>query len=156
MPTNRRRRTRGREGVYIDGHRAVLLRGVHAVLDLDVDAPRFRLVNGNRYPDLDIDALRKAWIDDGLREELLPQFIEENPGHRPHAWHVFDAPEPRRAPQWYYDNIKAGMFYGDSLLGAVDPGVLEDETDYLERVGVLTNGEREQVNDCRDTATTGS
>src|SRR5262245_53396519 len=42
----------------------------------------------------DYDAMRQGWED--LRGELLPKFIESNPGQRPHAWWLFDAPERRR------------------------------------------------------------
>ncbi|HWL93850.1 MAG TPA: hypothetical protein VNT79_09970, partial [Phycisphaerae bacterium] len=39
-------------------------------------------------------AKREAW--ECLRDELLPKWIEENPGSRPWAWWAFDAPERRR------------------------------------------------------------
>jgi len=37
---------------------------------------------------------RAAWDD--LRDELLPGFIEEYPGHRPWAWWRYDSPPPHR------------------------------------------------------------
>src|SRR5262249_52348395 len=41
----------------------------------------------------DSEGMREAWEEYG--EALTALFIEYLPGHRPKAWYMFDAPEPR-------------------------------------------------------------
>jgi hypothetical protein len=64
------------------------------------------------------EAARRAWFE--LWQDLLPLFIDVNPGCRPWAWWQWDAPEP----------------IGDG----------ETEYDYLKRHGLLTPEETETLN----------
>ena len=84
MPRVRRRPKRRRIG-YTKGQVEHLLSGYQSCGD-DFG----REVRGT----LDVEAMREAWIT--LRDELLPQWIAENPGTRPYAWWQFDAPERRQ------------------------------------------------------------
>ncbi len=84
MPRVRRRPKRRRIG-YTKGQVEHLLRG-YTFLGDDFG----REVRGT----LDVEAMWEAWIT--LRDELLPQWIAENPGTRPYAWWQFDAPERRQ------------------------------------------------------------
>ena len=87
MPTKRRRRAQGRRETVSDAVLHVLETGepkaeeAHDLLDLH------RLVGRNET------ALRAVWVEH--REEILEDFIDENPGRRPWAWWKYDAPEPR-------------------------------------------------------------
>ena len=133
-----KRRIRQRAG-YSDGHRAVLLDGLTAVFDPTEDASGFALplTAPQRFPVVDLVATKDAWCE--LRNTLLPQFIRDNPGRRPWGWHMFDAPSPRRAPEWYFVDLREGFLHRD------DPDMLEPEAEYLERIGVLAVEEQDQL-----------
>ncbi len=56
-----------------------------------------RTGRGDHFNDLfdgDLSSSRsKAWAE--FRDEILPEFIAKQPGHRPHAWWQFDSPGRR-------------------------------------------------------------
>jgi len=85
MPTTRRRRRQGRRDEPI------------------TDALRMFFETGQLPPGAplkdqllmrDSSSARRVWRE--YRAELLPEFVVEHPGTRPHAWWRFDAPEPSR------------------------------------------------------------
>jgi hypothetical protein len=106
----------------------------------------------------DDELLREAWEIVGA--DLLREHIEERPGTRPWGWWAFGpgAEEDRRviageleAGDWYppweggkrrsYFG-KPSVFSGRSLLSGVR---FETELAYLERLGLLAEGERERA-----------
>lgn len=106
----------------------------------------------------DMVAMRAAWED--LRDELLPQWIADNPFTRPMGWLLFDATEPRirvvceqalEAKEVAEQLKKRGDFrhcYFKSLnvrLDAEDTrgdeSAFETEKQYLARLGTLTPAE---------------
>lgn len=112
-------------------------------------------------------AMRAAW--DSVRSELLDGWITDNPGTRPFAWWRYDAPEPRQRidgkPHPFGDpsrlavvaNLRATndaddwlcraacrLSFGTPTLAGLGEGFASYETQaaYLERLGLLTDGER--------------
>ena len=100
-------------------------------------------------------ARRTAWFEHG--DELLADYIRENPGKRPWAWWRYEAPEPRRrlggastsseeaphCPDW-----ARGSSFGKPRVWAGDvceenPPRFESEAVYLERLGLLSDEELE-------------
>ena len=57
--------------------------------------------NSGLHP-VSVGQLSEVWAE--LRDELLPAWIEDNPGTRPYAWWECEAPEPRR-------DGESGYFY---------------------------------------------
>ena len=121
------------------------------------------------YPAFESEQLaRHCWED--LRDEVLADWIAERPGTRPYAWWKYDAPERRqclnqvhpfddpereehiaqmleRSPnmetQSFYE-----LYYGTpgSLVAPNDFSCLfETESDYLARLDLLTEYEREEI-----------
>ncbi len=150
----RRRRAKRRRTGYSETEIEQLLSG-H---DWSFAGPTF---GSERNGTLDVEAMREAWHE--LRGELLPKWIAEHPGTRPHGWWRFDASERRRridGPAHPFDNpardalvIQWGhstrdayrLWFGkpSSLIGLDDFGaVYETEVEFLERLGLLTNDER--------------
>jgi hypothetical protein len=95
---------------------------------------------------------------DKFRDDVLPDYIEWHPGHRPWGWWEFDAPEPRRcvsgpgafafrnddAPDWT-KHLHFGM---PAVHGGDDwdnPSHYESQAAYLDRLGLLTDDEREAL-----------
>ncbi|MDZ4779595.1 MAG: hypothetical protein SGJ19_05025 [Planctomycetia bacterium] len=119
------------------------------------------------------DDWREAW--QAMKDELLPAFIQQCPGQRPWAWWKFEATERRQPAdgkphpfddperQAHLDRIAASMpvedreaYYASCnelyfglprcLCIKADFGRLyEDQATYLERLGLLTDAEREFI-----------
>ena len=131
MPTNRRQRRYERRPPAEYSERTI-----EKLLSGD-DWPMF---DG---PDLDDDELRKVWRQ--LRPELLDRHIKKKPGTRPWAWwrwestepreQVSDGPEPIGPPDWFGKPSR--------YLGQPPENMYESQVDYLERLGLLTDDERE-------------
>jgi hypothetical protein len=103
------------------------------------------------------DAWKQAWQQ--LRSELLREFIAENPGKRPFAWWKFDAPEPMRRLIEGYDfqadpevsriprDLVNGWYSAGGWEEFRDPPIIETESAYLDRHGLLTAAERKTLGD---------
>ena len=158
MPRLRRRKHR-RRTEYNEHHRSALLTGNAYFC--------FRTKGDLRNNDL--VAMREAW--EYLKDGLLPEFIEENPGERPWAWWEFDSPErrlrtddkphpfdnPGRIKYCQEISEKPGageqylkrvynLTYGrpSNLVGYDDSeAVYESDVEYLFRLNLLTVEERE-------------
>ena len=78
-------------------------------------------------------------------DEAFPE--PKGPGHRPAAWWWFDAPEPKRpiAHERVFERPASGscLDYRGAVVG-VEP-VLELEEQYLARLGLLSDAEREYL-----------
>lgn len=133
MPTNRRRRLQRQRPDIVSPRTIQRLESGH-----DFDA----LFDG---PDLTEEELREAW--EQLRETILADFIAKNPGRRPWAWWEYDAPEPRRqiapGPKPVGDDRWFGM--PRCYRGVPPPEMYESEADYLDRLELLTDQERETL-----------
>jgi hypothetical protein len=101
-------------------------------------------------------AVEAAWNE--VRDEILPRYVLENPGRRPWAWWIFDAPEPTRRLHGGFDAFAKGpranlideiLRFGCGWYTSVgidemaDPPIVETEAGYLERHGLLTDHERD-------------
>ncbi len=84
----------------------------------------------------DDDELRAEW--EQLRDELLPEFIAKNPGHRPWAWWRFSAPTPHNRPLHIEFQVGGVRKRNRLPLGG-------ECRSYLEEHGLLTNEEREAL-----------
>lgn len=141
---------------YQPGHLRVLLHG--SVFWPD-QAPGFYRPGFGVYhaEALDLAAVKKVWK--ALGAELLERWIAENPGTRPFAWWLFDAPEPRRrmltgpkvlwvdsltcppnARKWWF-GVPACTSGGDHEQKIV----FESQAAFLERHGLLTEAERKAL-----------
>ena len=133
MPTNRRsRRLERRETTFSERTRANLLHG-H-------DWPMLR------GEPMDDDELAEAW--GVLGDELLAAFIAEQPGCRPWAWWRWQAPEPRLQINDGPEPLPGhGLWFGKprGYTGQPPEDMFEPEAEYLERLGLLTAGEREAL-----------
>ena len=112
------RRPKDRRESYGPGHVEQLLTGQ------SLKGPSFSASGrvGCRWRDpLTCEAARAAWAE--LRDELLPQFIEANPGRRPAAW-------------WYYEQGRLPPRGGDDA-----------QFHYLREHGLLSDAEREALSD---------
>jgi hypothetical protein len=97
------------------------------------------------------EAFKLAWQVHG--EELLEEFVAENPGQRPFAWWVLehkkerpiaDSHEPYGA-EWAQHLREKNMFgylHGNAFGGRDFTPLVEPEENYLDRHGLLTNEER--------------
>ena len=116
---------------------------------------------------LDVQGMRRGWDD--LRDELLPTWIVDRPGTRPHAWWLFDAPEPRRRIDGLphpWDNperwvrvkglpfrtvlatYKLSFGKPSSWLSTDDRDAeYETEIDYLDRLDLFVGRERQRLID---------
>jgi hypothetical protein len=70
--------------------------------------------------------VRDAW--ERRRTDLLPRFVAQYPGHRPHGWWLVDSPEQRRS---FADTNYAIQY--------------EPETEFLRRLMLLTTAEIEAL-----------
>ncbi len=117
------------------------------------------------------EAKRAAWEE--LREPLLRRWVKDNPGTRPHAWWLYDAPERRRrvdGVQHPFDNRKRKEYvakwaadypreaeqnayrlsYGKPNAFCVSDDFTaeyETEAEFLQRLGLLTGAERQALED---------
>lgn len=103
---------------------------------------------------------KEAWEE--LRDEIMADWIRTKPGTRPHAWWLYEAPEPRRCLNMPHPFESAGRtaFLGvqahalsfgkprclvtpNSAPGCPDDfaAVYESERAFLERLGLLLPGE---------------
>lgn len=81
------------------------------------------------------EVIRQAWQE--RRDEILAAFAAEHPGERPWAFWEFSAPEPRRIRE-------VPIRWKDTITGEWRMHIsqeAEPERDYLERHGLLTEGE---------------
>ncbi len=110
------------------------------------------------------DKLKKAW--EQYRNEVMADWIRQNPCSRPHGWWTFDAPEPRRriggigqadfeclAYMPHYDRgIPTRWITQDDVdtfgpdfkgipIDRRDPPRFESEASYLQRLNLLTPAE---------------
>lgn len=111
-------------------------------------------------------AMRNAW--NANRAELLADWITEHPRSRPYAWWRFDAPERRRridgkphpfddprrkaiverftaeyGPECWASGAANELYFGTPRI-IIGDGCAEYESEaaYLDRLGLLTDGER--------------
>jgi hypothetical protein len=94
-------------------------------------------------PALSDDELRKVWRQ--LRSDLLDRHIKEKPGTRPWAWWRFESTEPREQVSDGPEPIGPPDWFGkpSRYLGQPPENMYESQVDYLERLGLLTDDERE-------------
>lgn len=165
MPRIHRRLKRKSDG-YSDEHINHLLKGTyfwpgHAFTKIPAGPGR---------DFTDYEALRGGW--EALAGDLLPKFIADNPGHRPYAWWLFDAPERRlrtdgiqhpfdnRVRKQYVENaartnpdfrvIAYKLYFGrpGCIIGSIKDDFeakYESELAYLDRLGLLTDAERKAI-----------
>ena len=99
----------------------------------------------------ELGAITAAW--DELKAELMPVFVEANPGQRPWAWWVVDAPEPRRrvvrghdgfpsAPKWQKRRLSFGVLRIYGKQAWAEGVVVESQAAFLDRHELLTDAER--------------
>lgn len=107
------------------------------------------------------DRARTLW--NANRAELLAEWITDRPGSRPWAWWKWDAPEPRRrrlggTGRPWASSLSFGLptYWRragemETLLAAfepidpADPPTFESQAAYLDRLGLLVEGERERL-----------
>lgn len=96
------------------------------------------------FEPIDIDKARRVWAVVG--REFVANWIADKPGSRPWAWWEFDAPEPRQrldsdedevAPAWGRMSFGQPMWHPS--------GRYETELEYLDRLDLLTEAEREAL-----------
>lgn len=95
----------------------------------------------------DLAAMRETWIE--RREELLAEFIARNPGSRPWAWWIWEAPQARRRRLGGTGTALAGTertwmgtpggYQADYAV--TDPPAYETELKFLQRHGLLSSSE---------------
>jgi hypothetical protein len=83
-----------------------------------------------------------------IRDALLPDWIKNHPCTRPFAWWTDDAPEPRRRVGGTGRRLRNAILeWGiphDEWFKDVDPDnppIYESQAAYLQRLGLLTEGE---------------
>ena len=89
------------------------------------------------------DQLAEVWGDVG--EEITAAHIRHKPGTRPWGWWKFDAPGPRRRLGGTGEMTGPLAFGRPWQTAGIDPydePTYEGEADYLERLNLLTDGER--------------
>jgi hypothetical protein len=98
--------------------------------------------------------------------DIVEEWLQERPGSRPAVWWRYDAPEPRRRlggvgePGWpdlhcgvpnhwaWPTSIAGGEFTGGpARCDPADPPVFESQAAYLQRHGLLHDGEAERLTD---------
>ena len=98
----------------------------------------------------DIDSFSLAW--ESHRDELLPDFIAKNPGHRPFAWWVCDHKKERPVIQDFEEESRVRRidesfypwrfgFLHTSDWGRGSGCLQQPEVDYLREHGLLTQSE---------------
>lgn len=88
---------------------------------------------------------REVWLEH--REQFEQYCPGSCPGHRPWGWWQFEAPEPRRILGWVQD--EPSVISADGTLGGRSP-VLEDEEEYLRRLGLLRPDEEQALAEERE------
>jgi hypothetical protein len=155
MPTNRTRRTRNSKPKDLpDNIRLLLETGQGPKGDLETF-----MIEGSR------DRLKTAW--ERYRDEIMGDWIRQNPCSRPWGWWRFDAPENRRRvggfgqPDFevlaygpdYERGVPSGWItqddvetFGPDFKGIPydrhDPPRYESESSYLQRLNLLISAEQ--------------
>jgi hypothetical protein len=164
MPTNRRRI--GRKAHELKEHEVAFLRDDPQSLPGWGGYSLWNLRTGNAGLDGDRDPA-DLWRQHAA--EFLPEFIRKNPGRRPVAWWLFDAPrQPDRGSGWYYEGTLPeprrllggkGSTPWDAGIAVVpcfscalpcawegydptDPPTFESQAAFLQRHGLLTDPEK--------------
>lgn len=99
----------------------------------------------------DEESAKQAW--DELGEGITADWLAERPGTRPWGWWRWSAPEPRRVvagrehpesgyPPWLPGCERQFYFGRPTPIHPKDTAQYEDEVDYLDRLGLLTEDER--------------
>src|SRR3954453_15475995 len=102
---------------------------------------------------------RREWA--ACRDEIMSDWSREHPGSRPRGWWRCEAPEPRRRlggvgtaasdnlhlgiPEYWMDDDRVLSWVRGVALNPENPPIFESEAAYLERLGLLASGEREQL-----------
>ncbi len=151
MPTNRKRTTRKRKQGPVAGWKAQYL--LTGELPSD-DTPDFNPFDGLDFDDRPrkgISHAHELW--DTKRDELLAYWVGKHPGTRPFAWWKFDAKEYRKRigglgqPAHEIINVAPAYRYGVPAMrgNTDDPPTFESQAKYLERTGLLTLEEYNQL-----------
>jgi hypothetical protein len=101
-----------------------------------------------------VDYLLKAdW--EAVRDELLEAWIQREPGTRPWAWWRFEMPKDKRGQPDYRRHVggsgREGAFVQDFGIrgcfdcSATNPPLVESEAAYLQRHGLLVQGEERRL-----------
>lgn len=135
MPTNRRRRPQSRRGDVAEldfCHEYHLLHGYWMIEGFETR-----------------EEFEAAWDYHG--ERLLAEWVEEHPGSRPFAWWLIDhgkerpvidgRPTAQQFAAACREDIGGRVTFG-FLHMHTEPPLQEDETDYLDRLQLLTDTER--------------
>jgi hypothetical protein len=109
------------------------------------------LIKGVGIPDLidDPPLWKKVWSQS--RDELLSEWLGQKPGTRPICWWIFDHGKERpvlhpmapaaeavvRKQQTYLGILHTSIFHSSEMVP-----FQEEESEYLERMGLLTPAER--------------
>lgn len=136
MPTNRRYRTKQRRQQIDELNQSLECELLHGrpllpFLGLEFD---------------DDDLMFRAW--QLHREQLLPVWIDQRPGTRPFAWWKFEAVpkygERRTTDYWRRNHEQhREQFLKHGILDTCTiPAMQEDEQEYLQRHGLLTDEEQ--------------
>jgi hypothetical protein len=93
----------------------------------------------------DVNTVRALWKQ--YRGELLPAWIKEHPGTRPHAWWEFERPknELRRCLAGWLPIETSPIWMGFRHHWVDKRTVIEPQVFYLERLKLLTPAERRTV-----------
>jgi hypothetical protein len=121
--------------------RMTKLQGVHLLrgtVILDID---------DEFPFRDAEHRRKIWFSN--RDSLMHEHMAHKPGRRPDAWWCYEATEPRRmrGGQEYKGPVDGPFKFGMPryLPEGVSWRDFETEAAYLDRHGLLTDAEREEI-----------
>jgi hypothetical protein len=137
MPTKRRMRPHRRTDIEeLDDSRLYELQTGHPLISV-------------MSFDGDVELMRLAWEIHG--EDVLADFIAEHPGRRPFAWWLFDHGKERPIvadwPTWTPEVLAShrsdtyGFLHTEIFGGRSMEPLQEPETDYLRRLGLLTESE---------------
>lgn len=93
-------------------------------------------------PELTVEELRQVW--GRVKGTFLPQYITAHPGKRPHAFWLFDAPEPRRQVNPGPHAIGPADHFGipSRHAGAPPADMYETQRSFLSRHGLLSVEDR--------------
>jgi hypothetical protein len=89
--------------------------------------------------------LRKLWAE--VREDFLAKHTARSPGTRPWAWWKFEATEPRLQVAPGPEALGPADWFGmpSKYAGMPPDDMYETEAEYLERLGLLTDEERDRL-----------
>jgi len=102
----------------------------------------------------DEELAKQAW--DEVGEQITAEHIAHSPGSRPWAWWHFSAPEPRRVvagdensesgwPPWEDRTTRKYSYGRPNPIKPPDTAQYDDQHDYLDRLGLLTEDERHAI-----------